>query len=395
MQTVAFAEDLAAWAVRLTPDAEDLALADRALTDTAAVLLAARPHRVAGLLEPFDEAGAWAVLAHVLDFDDLHMTSTTHISAVCVPAALATGAGARGYLAGAGVMARLGTVLGWPHYTAGWHATCTAGALGAAAVAGVALGLDAERTATALALAVPAAGGVQQAFGTDAKPLQVGMAVDAGVRAARLAAAGASADPRAVDQWAGLLGRTELDHGWDTQPAVPGGLAIKLFPCCYAIQRPIHAVRSLGPIDPATVRGIRVRALAATVQPLIHHRPTTGPEGKFSLEYGIAAAILDGWPGLESFTDRAVARPEAQELLRLVETDLEPGGSGLLDGRVRLEVETTDGTLVAELEQTPASPSLPPTADQLAAKLADCLGGADAPDLSWPAGADVLREALA
>ena len=24
-------------------------------------------------------------------------------------------------------MARLGTALGWPHYSAGWHATCTAG----------------------------------------------------------------------------------------------------------------------------------------------------------------------------------------------------------------------------------------------------------------------------
>jgi hypothetical protein len=59
----------------------------------------------------------------------------------------------------------------------------------------VALGLPAERIAAAMALAVPAAGGVQRAFGTDAKSLQVGFAVDAGIRAARLAAAGAQADP--------------------------------------------------------------------------------------------------------------------------------------------------------------------------------------------------------
>ncbi len=78
------------------------------------------------------EAGRWATAGHVLDFDDLHMPSTTHISAVCVPTALATGGDARTYLAAAGVMARLGAALGWPHYSAGWHATCTAGRAGAA-----------------------------------------------------------------------------------------------------------------------------------------------------------------------------------------------------------------------------------------------------------------------
>src|SRR5262249_56483507 len=101
----------------------------------------------------------WAVAAHVLDFDDLHMESTTHISALCVPTALATGGGARGYLAAAGVMARLGTALGWPHYSAGWHATCTAGAPACPAGAAAAPGLDPERIPTAIAPAGPRAGG--------------------------------------------------------------------------------------------------------------------------------------------------------------------------------------------------------------------------------------------
>src|SRR5205809_225459 len=78
------------------------------------------------------------------------------------------------------------------HYSRGWHATCTAGAPGAAAAAAVALGAGTERIAAAMALAVPAAGGVQRAFGTMAKSLQVGLAADAGVRAARMAMAGAS-----------------------------------------------------------------------------------------------------------------------------------------------------------------------------------------------------------
>ncbi|MGO9187558.1 MAG: MmgE/PrpD family protein, partial [Streptosporangiaceae bacterium] len=159
---------LARWATQLEPEPDDLALADRSLRDTVAVTLAARDHRVTRLAAGLPEGARWAVAGHVLDFDDLHMPSTTHVSAVCVPTALATGGGPRAYLAAAGVMARLGTALGWRHYSAGWHATCTAGAPASAAGAAVALGLPATTIAVAMALAVPAAGGVQRAFGTDA-----------------------------------------------------------------------------------------------------------------------------------------------------------------------------------------------------------------------------------
>src|SRR5258708_3687675 len=83
-------------------------------------------------------------------------------SALCGPPALMTVGGDRAYLAGAGVMARLGTALGGPHASAGWHATCSAGAAAAATGAAVAMGLKRDQIATAIALAVPAAGGVQR-----------------------------------------------------------------------------------------------------------------------------------------------------------------------------------------------------------------------------------------
>src|SRR5437868_1082580 len=136
------ARTLASWATNFEPTEEDLALAERALRDTLAVALAAaHDHPQRHLFDELPDAGQWAALAHVLDFDDLHLPSTTHVSAICVPVALAGGGGARAYLAGAGVMARLGTALGWRHYTAGWHATCTAGAPAAAVTAAVARGI--------------------------------------------------------------------------------------------------------------------------------------------------------------------------------------------------------------------------------------------------------------
>src|SRR4051812_33918903 len=120
---MSLAVDLASWAADLQPTEADLDLARRSLVDTLAVAVAARGEPVLLRAASLPEAARWAVASHILDFDDLHMESTTHISTVCVPAVLATAGHAQAYLAGAGVMARLGTGLGWPHYSAGWHAT--------------------------------------------------------------------------------------------------------------------------------------------------------------------------------------------------------------------------------------------------------------------------------
>lgn len=389
------AEALAAWAVALQPSADDLALARRALRDTVAVALAARDDPLRPMAARLPDAANWSAMSHVLDFDDLHMASTAHISAVCVPATLACGGDARAYLAGAGVMARLGEALGWQHYVSGWHATCTAGAPAAAVSASVALGLDAEATARAIALAVPAAGGVQRAFGTHSKALQVGFATDAGVRAARLAAAGASADPTALDQWMGLVGASHATVT-DSDEAVPGGLAIKLFPCCYALQRPISAMR-LVDVAADDVVAIEVRTPEAALQPLIHHRPITGLQAKFSLEYAVAATLLDGYPGLASFADDAVLRPQVRRLVESVVAVTAPGGDGLLDGELSVVVCRRDGTAVTErIALPPGAPGRPPTDAELSAKAAAC--GEDVPalldGLTWDGAASLLAREL-
>jgi 2-methylcitrate dehydratase PrpD len=384
---------LAGWAAELEPSTEDVELARRSLVDTVAVTLAAERDEIVRITEGQPEPLRWAAIGHLLDFDDVHLPSSSHISVVCAPAALATGGGAREYLAGAGVMARLGTALGWEHYRAGWHTTCTAGAPAAAVAAGLALGLDAAGLARAMALAVPAAGGVQRAFGTSGKSLQAGFATDAGVRAARLAAAGASADPAALDQWFGLLrGSGEIDLGGQ---AVPDGLAIKLHPCCYALQRPISAVRALGTRGTGEIGRIVVRSRAGAMQPLIHSRPGTGLQGKFSMEYAVVSALIDGFPGIAEFTDDAVRRPEVADLLERTEVDVEPGGEDVLAGETEVSVwRKGGGEERTSLDLPQGHPRRPPTRDEFRAKVSSCVGEARAEEtmsLDWPGAADLLR----
>jgi 2-methylcitrate dehydratase PrpD len=371
---VSVADRVAAWAADAAPTGAELDLADAALADTLSVILAAARAGLHVGIPVLGAAGSASALAHVLDFDDVHLPSTSHISAVCLPVALASGGDARSYLAGAGAMARLGTALGWGHYRAGWHATCTAGAPAAAVTAAVARGLDAGGIATAMALAVPAAGGVQRAFGTAAKALQVGFAADAGVRAAQLAELGASADPAAVDDWLRLLGGdpAALERSLSEPDMVPGGLAVKLYPCCYALQRPIAAVVRLLPVDVARVQAVRAEAPGSAFVPLIHARPATGLEAKFSLEYATAATLLDGPPGLATFTDEAVARPQVRLLAERVRAAETRPGDGLLDGELAVTVTLDDGTETRAAVSRP--PGFPPTRDELRRKAEDCAG---------------------
>lgn len=388
--------ELAEWASMLEPTAEDVELARRSLIDTVAVTVAASDDPVVDYTAGLSASLRWPAIGHALDFDDVHLPSTSHVSVVCAHATLASEGGPRHYLAAAGVMARLGTALGWEHYRDGWHTTCTAGAPASAVAAGLASGLDADDLARAMALAVPGAGGVRRAFGTAAKPLQVGFAADAGVRAARLAAAGASADVSAVDQWFALVGGHEnLDL---TGPAVPDGLAMKLHPCCYALQRPIAAVRTLRErgVTPDAVERIVLNTTEGAMAPLIHHDPRTGLAGKFSIEYAVVSALLDDFPGMASFRDEAVNRCAARELLERVELTVRPGGADIMAGDIRVAVELRDGGRdEVTLELPPGHPQRPPAEAELAAKVTDCVGDAQAAEvmnLDWSAAAEFLRQ---
>lgn len=386
------ASQLAQWAIDYAPHEDDGKLAQLAVQDALACALAARDEELLRAASMLPEAALWGVAAHALDLDDVHIESTTHISAVCVPATVALGGSARDYLVGAGVMARIGMLLGWGHYTAGWHATATTGAFGSAAAAASVLGLDQERFATALALAVPAAGGSREAFGSDAKPLQIGFAVQAGVRAALLSRNGVSANTSALDSWLKLVQAApdgELDL--HTNAAIPGGLAFKLFPCCYALQRPIQAVSTLrGEFSVADISKIRVETTEASSVPLLYSSPVNGMQGKFSLEYGVAAALLDEYCGTETFSTAGVQRPEAQRLSELVEVDLVPGAPGLLGGS--FVVEITAGSQIHRSEL--AMPSgAPGTEVNLTEKILDSVTGTGLTPgkLTFATGAGILR----
>jgi 2-methylcitrate dehydratase PrpD len=354
---------------------------------------------------------------HALDYDDVIDEIKGHPSVVLVPALLALAeANARSgrelleaYVVGLEVACALAR--GLPveaHYRRGWHATATVGVLGATAGAGRLLGLDESRVRHALGIAASMASGSRQNFGTMTKPLHAGLAARDAVIAAQLAANGFTADQ---DQLEGPLGFLHM-YGVEPDPeavlaALAGprvlfdhGLNVKKYPCCYNTHRLADAALALHArgLDASRVQ-VQVEAVSATVEPggqqaVIHHRPRTGLEGKFSSEYVLAACLLDGRVGLSSFTDAAVGRAEAQDLLRRVtisESATPPWGAASYDhAYAAVEVRLADGRVVRGRCDVPRGDARAPLSQaDLEAKFRDCLAFAAS---DWDA--DALLERL-
>jgi len=324
-----------------------------------------------------------ATAGHALDYDDVHLASTTHPSVVIAPALVAAASLAEpqvrsrmldSYCVGVAVNVALGHAMGFEHYRRGWHATSTIGAIAAAAAVGHMYALSATQIRSALALAAAQAAGLQRNFGTMAKPVQAGFAAAAGLRAARMAQAGIDGDQDVfgaggvLDIYSGGLrddGPLELD---------PSSVSVKLYPCCYASHRMIAAAIDLreryGASDDFD---IVVRAPQGQLQPLRVETPRSGLEAKFCARYIVATALQRGDVGLADFTDEAVtntARNGLMQRIRIEPTPSQPGDN-LEAGEVVVALES--GNAEARSRFYPGSPRLPPTSAQRNAKIADCL----------------------
>jgi 2-methylcitrate dehydratase PrpD len=332
--------------------------------------------------------------AHALDFDDVAINMRGHPSVPLFPALLALGEklGSSGgevldaFAIGFEVECKLGRAIGGPHYMLGWHATSTLGTIGAAAGCARLLRLDEDRCRTALSIGASLASGLQQNFGTMTKPLHAGWAAHNGITAATLAERGFTANDRAIEGESGFLramtGGEEIDPTaavrglGDLWEIVSPGISVKLYPCCYATHRAIDAALEVRrPLtDPADISGIEVIVSPGTLVPLISRLPRTGLEGKFSLEYCLAAAFVDGRVNLASFADDQVARTEIMRLIERMRVR-EEGSAGQFPIGGLAEVAVWDSSGAerrSRVEAARGDPTNPLSWDELAGKFRDC-----------------------
>jgi 2-methylcitrate dehydratase PrpD len=350
--------------------------------------------------------------AHALDFDDMCFVSLAHPSAPLVPAALAaaetSGASGRSvldaYVTGFEIEARLGRVMNPRHYERGWHCTSTLGTIGAAAAAARLLGLDVAEAAHALAIAASEASGLKENFGSMVKPLHAGLAARNGVLSALLAKAGLTASGQALDGPQGFL-RAFDSAGADLAEAIADlgsrweildtGITVKLYPSCAGTHPTIDTVLDLRRehgFHPNDIERIDVDVDSITPTILIHPRPRSGLEAKFSMPFCAGAAALYGRVGIDTFEEAALADPALAALIPRVDMRIDPSFDGkapaLTQSRVRIAIRG-GGALEREARGARGYPDRPATAEDLAAKFLACAARV-LPDASSRQALDVL-----
>jgi 2-methylcitrate dehydratase PrpD len=335
------------------------------------------------------------VMAHALDYDDMSTKFLAHPSANLVPAILALGesqgiSGEKGltsYIIGYEVGANLGSIMGMTFFGRGWHATSILGSVGTAAAAAKILGLGVQETRMALGIAASLAGGLKINFGTMTKPLHVGIAAQNGILAAMLAQKGFAANANVFDGPNGFCEvytgtGCELSHLEETIGKIwyivsPGGVKFKPYPCCGSVFGCADAILELKRrhhILPKDVSEIECRLSPLMLETGASiHSPMTGQEGRFSLEYDMAIAIIDGELSLGQYTDEKVKSPEAQELMKKVRVTF-PKGIGMgMEEPQEVVVKLKNGRQYSfKVEKHKGTPENPLSDDELFSKFKDC-----------------------
>lgn len=337
-----------------------------------------------------------------LDFDDVFSSMPAHPSVLVLAVALACAGERRvsgadlmdAHVIGLEVGDRMGKLLTLQHYNQGFHATGTLGIFSAVAALARLQRLTPKQVQTALGLACSMASGLQCNFGTMAKPLLSGLAARSAVQAVRLAVCGLSAADDAIEGKAGFLaafgsaehGPDRLDNWGHSWAICEPGVSLRKFACYNANQRAMQAIlelRALLDFDATTLDRLACRMPLGGMQGAIHPIPTTGLQAKFSLQYALAAGVLDGRFGLDTFSDAAVSRPEIASLLQRIDAheseacrgddpDFEkrtPGARGF----VEVQAWTRDGRSASvRVDIPPGHPRRPLNWDELRDKFIDC-----------------------
>jgi 2-methylcitrate dehydratase PrpD len=290
---------------------------------------------------PLDAALINGTAAHVLDFDNTAAHMGGHVSAVMVPALLAAAEAFNssgrdlllGHVAGYEVGARIGQSVNFYHTELGWHPTWTIGVFAVTAACARMLNLSTDETETALAMATSLAGGTKANFGTMTKSLHAGSCARNGLLAVMLARKGFTANPNAFEHKQGFFevfnGKGNYDaarataHWADPLDIVVPGASYKLYPCCYsthaAIEAALNIVRKHGRLDPKSIA--RVESHTADVRLMHTDRPVPNSEldAKFSVQYCVLRALIDGRVVMEHFENEAYREPVVRELLPRVQ----------------------------------------------------------------------------
>jgi len=363
-----------------------------------------RSYPVAGIIaggfktSAMNAALANGTLSHILDMNETNDSMRGFPTAPVLPAVLALGEERQisgkevltAYLVGFEVESKIGSAVNMEHYERGWHTSCTLGTLGSAAACAKISNLDLEQTMMTLGIACSEASGLKKNFGTMTKGFHAGISARNGVLAAKLAEKGFTASKNILEGEGGFCDLFSSKDSCDKLSKISEklgnpydivfpGVNLKIYPSCSLTHPAIDAVLALVKkykVKPEDIAKIKCGVDYRVPKTLFYSQPQTGMEGKFSMEFSLAIAILDGTVKIAQYSNEKVRDQKTRDLMKKIEVYVHPDlkdRESLKRKFTLVDIELENGkTLSKKIENPKGSPQNPLSRDELVNKFREC-----------------------
>jgi 2-methylcitrate dehydratase PrpD len=349
------------------------------------------------------------VSIHADDFDDTQLSAAkdrvygllVHPTVPVLPAALALTEGREisgkefmlGYHLGVEVECKIAEAISPRHYQDGFHSTGTCGPFGSAAACAKLLRFELPKILNTFGVAASQSGGLRENFGTMTKPFQAGHAAESGLLSAELVSLGWTAAEQILEAERGFFHAFggSFDPGAITDRlgkpwtfASPG-ISLKPYPSgslSHPAMTELARLIDVHKLQPAQIEKVDVGANHQMTTTLLHHRPKTGLEAKFSMEFCIAILLLRGKAGLSEFSDHVVQSVDVQDMISRVNFHVDPEAESAGYDKMTslLKIHLKDGRVITgRADFAKGSPANPMSFDEAAAKFRGCAEFAE-----WP-----------
>ncbi|MGA0393766.1 MAG: MmgE/PrpD family protein [Rhodospirillales bacterium] len=376
--------------------------------DDAAKILAAHAQEVAGaddvpngatvIGQGFKTALPYAAhingtAADVIGFSDVALETYNHPSpSICPPLwALGEKMGFNGkdiltaHIIGLEIAEKIGRAFLPKFHQKGWEPRGVTNTFAAAAACARLLGLDVKTTANALGICGAEASGMRAVKGTMSKAYINGMSARNGLEAALLASKGYTGPENVFEAKDGVMQTfgegadghkiwQALANPWEY---LDPGITYKRFPVCTCTHTAIEAtikLRDEHNVKPGDIESVLCSTTPGAYSWLPFNDPQHKFQGKYSMPFTVALAILEGNVVLKDVTNAKVRDKNVRALMKKITMDVleEYEKAGHTPAHApygcRVEMKLKDGRTVAHQQDNPSWATEPPDWDGLAHK---------------------------
>ncbi len=275
------------------------------------------------------------------------------------------------------VSLRIGEAIYPSVHERGFQPTTVRGPMGVAAGTSKLLGLDAEKTMSAISIAGLFGGGLQAA-GMASYPLitfQTGRFAEAGIMSALVAQAGLKGSDSILEEgffraFSDRYNLDQIEKDLGSSFAIPKTY-LKIHHCCRHLHAPIDAalyIKNTYNLKWEEIEQVKVKTYSTSLSVCHFDFPKNGKQADYSTNFGVAVALVHGDAHEDRFTDSTLNTEPIQQLLKKTTVEVDPELDKEFPEKwgAIIEVKTKDNrTLSYKLEYAKGEPENPFTREEL------------------------------